>query len=86
MVATHCPRMGLKPTLQDQSSRKSIHVVHANHDGGKTPGESGDLGLKLQNIVNAGAGKRYLAIVKVAEITDGGCSGSDCRGENVLNI
>ena len=53
---------------------------------GKRQGESGDLGLKLQNIVNAGAGKRYLAIVKVAQITDGGGSGSDCRGENVLNV
>src|SRR5664279_1474388 len=85
MVTTYCPRMGLESTLKDQSSRKSIHVVHANHHGGKTPGESGDLGLKLQNIVNARAGKRYLAIIKVAEITDSGRSGTNRRFEDILD-
>src|SRR5664279_5328674 len=86
MVTTYCPRMGLEPTLKDQSSRKSIHVVHANYHGGKTPGERCDLGLKLQNIVNARAGKRYLAIIKVAEITDSGRSGTNRRFEDILDV
>ena len=71
MITADRHGVGLEPTLQNQPARQSIHVVHANHDCGKTLREARDASFEFQHILDPLARQGSFAKAQISQIADG---------------
>ena len=78
--------MGLEPTFQNQAARQGIHVVHANHDCGKTLREARNPSFEFEHILNPLARQRSFSEAQISQVPDGRCSRSYCSLKHIFNI
>src|SRR3974377_2170609 len=60
--------VGLEPTLQNQPARQGIHVVHANHDCGKTLREARYPSFEFEHILNPLAREGSFAETEIYQV------------------
>src|SRR5271166_4481678 len=78
--------VGLEPTFQNQAARQGVHVVHANHDCGKTLREAGYASFEFEHILNSLAGQRSFSEAQTSQVADGRRSRPYRGLEDIFNI